>query len=332
MHDEASATKRQERHSGAKGNRVSEVQSVPEVTTITATATATATAAPAHRRRGIAYRLARLAVLFLLVGLVMRFTGLTESFVFYFPSREAFTNPRGAEDVWFNTPDGKRLHGWFIPAADAAPGEQRPTILHCHGNAGNVESHLSFSSFLTRRGFHVFIFDYRGYGRSDAARRLSRSDLAIDALAAFDSLAARPDVDPRRIGLYGVSLGAVFALRVAELRPDAACVCTVAAFSSWGGVAGDHAPFLGPLLIGRGLDPMSLVPKLGTRPYLIIHGVADTIVPCRHADVLEAAANNANVPVRVVRIDCGDHNGVTDGREAQTAIADFFTTSLSPKK
>lgn len=259
---------------------------------------------------------------------MVRLTGWVESSAFYMPSRAAFVNPPGVEDVWITKPDGKRLHAWFVRAVDAAPGEVRPAILHCHGNAGNVESHLAFSQFLTRRGFHVLIFDYRGYGRSDQAGALSRDVLAADALAAYDALVARTDVDAKRVGVYGVSLGGVFALDVAKERASVAAACTVSAFSSWGGVAGDHVPFLGALLVPSGLEPRDLVRGLGARPYLIVHGDADEIVPVRHAAVLEAAAKGAGVAVRVERIHGADHNGIMDRQESRDTVARFFEASL----
>ncbi|MFA6046651.1 MAG: hypothetical protein WC718_16825, partial [Phycisphaerales bacterium] len=136
----------------------------------------------------------RVAALLVLV-LSLRWSGIVESLAFYVPSRHKELTPRGAEEVWITTPDGARLHGWFLRAADAAPGEKRPAVFHCHGNAGNIADHLGFSQFLTQRGVHVLLFDYRGYGESTQDHRLTREKLRTDSLAAFDSLAARTDVD-----------------------------------------------------------------------------------------------------------------------------------------
>ena len=74
-------------------------------------------------------------------------------------------NPTGLghEDVWFESADGTKLHGWFIP--HAVP---RRAILYCHGNG----EHIAFNAGLAARlrdtlQASVFLFDYRGYGRSD---------------------------------------------------------------------------------------------------------------------------------------------------------------------
>ena len=67
------------------------------------------------------------------------------------------------EDVFFTTQDGLRLHGWFIPHQDA-----RATLVWFHGNAGNISGRLANIKLLHDRiNTNIFIFDYRGYGRSE---------------------------------------------------------------------------------------------------------------------------------------------------------------------
>lgn len=65
------------------------------------------------------------------------------------------------EDVWLSVDDTVTVFGWFV---DAGPG--RPVVLWCHGNAGNISYRLDNLGELYRRGLSIFIFDYRGYGRS----------------------------------------------------------------------------------------------------------------------------------------------------------------------
>src|SRR5262249_25444004 len=66
------------------------------------------------------------------------------------------------QDVWFKSEDGSRLHGWFCKAD-----KSRATIFFAHGNAGNIATRVPMLTFLqTNLNVSVFIFDYRGYGRS----------------------------------------------------------------------------------------------------------------------------------------------------------------------
>ncbi len=80
----------------------------------------------------------------------------------YFPARAVPPTPPGYDDVAIETDDGERLHGWFA----AARGPALARILLCHGNAGNVGDRVAHLELLTRAGFDVLAFDYRGYGRS----------------------------------------------------------------------------------------------------------------------------------------------------------------------
>lgn len=265
--------------------------------------------------------------------------GLVESRLFYWPYRQPFLRAPTAEDVYFTTPDGLRLHAWYFPAEGRSPGDPpAPAILHIHGNAGNINSHSEFSSFFIREGYSVLLFDYRGFGRSDLPkRRLCREDLVTDARAALEYLASREDVDPARITLYGVSLGAVIGLAAAAQDPQAAphphttpsSIIAVAGFSSWQGIARDHAGSIACRLIRPGLDATDSIAKLGAQasppPLLIVHGEADEIVPVAHANTLKTAADQAGLDVRVILDPEADHNSIVfTSRELQRRIVEWL--------
>lgn len=271
-------------------------------------------------------RVARILLPFLLVLVVIRLTGCTESLA-YWPSRDDFLTPANYQDVEFQTPDGLTLHGWFMPARDAvAP---TPAVLHPHGNAGNISHHDAFSSFLTDHGISVLLFDYRGYGRSEKKGRLRRNKLLIDTQAALDYLKTRDDVDPTRIGIFGVSLGGAFALPVAAANTDVRCVVTLSTFETWRGVARDWMPVIGPMLFPAGLEPVDALPALAGRPMLIVHGDADKVINVRHANLLYQAAQGAGVDVELFISPGADHNQLIDtDPEARQRIADFFVEHL----
>ncbi len=84
----------------------------------------------------------------------------------YYPERVLLADPGGIgldfETVRFETADGVKLSGWFIPSDSA-----RGVILFCHGNAGNIGHRLESIQIFHRLGLDVLIFDYRGYGQSE---------------------------------------------------------------------------------------------------------------------------------------------------------------------
>ena len=88
-----------------------------------------------------------------------------ENFFVFFPESTLDFHPGEFqleyEDVFFHTQDGRKLHGWYFPLD-----RKSPVILFLHGNAGNISHRLDNIGHLLKRGLQVFIFDYRGYGKS----------------------------------------------------------------------------------------------------------------------------------------------------------------------
>jgi uncharacterized protein len=206
----------------------------------------------------------------------------------------------GAEEVTFETADGLRLGGWFVPAEGReAP---RTAVLVCNGNGGNRSLRAPLAVALARMGLHVLVFDYRGYGGNPG--QPTEAGLATDARAALDSLVVRPEVDPARVVYLGESLGAAVALRLATERPPAALVLR-SPFASLAEVGQLHYPLVPlSLLLRDRYDSAALAGRLAA-PLLVVAGGRDRIVPASHSRRLFAAAPQ---PKRLVVLDGADHN------------------------
>ena len=160
-------------------------------------------------------------------------------------------------------------------------------ILWCHGNAGNIINRLENLRELYRIGLSVFIFDYRGYGRSQG--RPSEEGLYQDALGAHDYLTRTRMIRPERIVLFGRSLGAAVAGELAAQKPAAGLILE-SSFPSIGAVAKFHYGGL-PVhwLLGADFALIDRLPQLSL-PKLIIHGDKDDIIPLELGrQVFEAA-------------------------------------------
>jgi dienelactone hydrolase len=123
--------------------------------------------------------------------------------------------PYATRDVLIGA-QGATLAGTvFVPRGAPRPA---PAVLLLQGSSTNRRSDYRFyADRFARAGFVVLAFDKRGNGESTGDyRRASYDDLVFDARDAFDTLAAQPEVDARRIGLWGLSQGAFLAPRVAE--------------------------------------------------------------------------------------------------------------------
>jgi uncharacterized protein len=306
--------------------------------------------------RRLAIRYVMLSVLTLaLVGLPAGFVLLRrfEAAVTFHPERAPFGGswaaPAGAADVWFETADGVRLHGWFFKArrgreaagaaadaaraggaADASGAGQAggATVLYFHGNGGNVSYAAWVGGALSRRGFDVLLFDYRGYGQSGGEVGGERG-LYADAEAAYRHLVDVLGVEPRRIVLYGQSLGTAAAAEVAARQPCGALVLE-SGLSSASDMAATILPWL-PRALHRlakyRLDTAAKLP--GVRcPVFVAHGDRDEIIPIEQGRKLYAAAPE---PKRLYVVDGAGHNDLTvvGGEPYFAALAEFINRSLA---
>jgi len=253
-----------------------------------------------------------------------------EASVTFHPEREpaggSWKVPAGGEDVWFTTADGVRLHGWFLRAG------QRPaaaTVIFFHGNGGNISYADWVGVNLSRRGFDVLLFDYRGYGRSEGALTDERGIYA-DADAAYDFVVRERGAPPERLALYGQSLGTAAAVDVASRRPCGALVLE-SGLSSAGEMAGVIIPWL-PRFV-RGLtrnkfDSVGKLPRVGC-PVLVAHGDRDEVIPVAQGRALYEAAPE---PKRLVVIPGAGHNdlSIVGGAQYLDALAGFVKESVQP--
>ncbi len=206
---------------------------------------------------------------------------------------------RPFEDVWFAAADGVRLNGWFYAAAPDSP-RRDYVILLCHGNAGNISHRLAHARLLLDTGCSLFLFDYRGYGRSEG--RPSETGTYQDAEAAGDWLEQR-GLPRGRILLVGESLGGGVASEIAHRKPVGGLVL-LSSFTSVPDLGADLFPWLPVRWLSRiRYDTRSKLPEIRV-PVLILHSRADRLVGFHHAEANLAAANP---PKELVELE-GDHN------------------------
>jgi len=235
-------------------------------------------------------------VLALLAALVA--SGCTGAF--FHPHRMLVQTPDRVglryESLALRAADGVKLVAWFMPAA----GKPRATVLFLHGNAENISTHFMNVAWMPAEGFHVLALDYRGYGGSQGKPSLPGAQLDIDA--ALAALLARPDVDARRIVLFGQSLGGALAIHYGARgarRGALRAVIADGAFADYRAIASEKLaasvltwPFqwLPALVVDNDYSPLASVGAVSPLPLLLLHGEADAIVPPHHAQRLYEAA------------------------------------------
>ena len=113
------------------------------------------------------------------------------------------------EEVTVPTADGRALSAWYVPSRNGA------ALLVDHGSGGSRERVVAHVRMLARHGYGVLALDLPGNGESEGHSN-GLGDNAQPAIdAGLDYLARRPDVDPDRIGGFGLSLGAEVLIQAA---------------------------------------------------------------------------------------------------------------------
>jgi fermentation-respiration switch protein FrsA (DUF1100 family) len=226
------------------------------------------------------------------------------------------------EDAWFPAADGTKLFGWYVEAQ-----EDSPVILWCHGNAGNIVNRLDNLRFLFRRNLSVFLFDYRGYGKSQD-RRPSEEGFYLDAIGAHDYLTRVRMIRPERLVIFGRSLGAAVAGDLAVHKP-AAGIILESAFPSIEAVAKFYYGGL-PVhwLLGAEFRLIDRVPALSL-PKLMIHGEQDDIIPL---ELGRQVFDGAKPPKSFHLIAGARHNDTyqVGGSSYFQVFADFASRSIRP--
>jgi len=258
-----------------------------------------------------------IAILWLVTG-----CGLENRLIFH-PTTEILRTPREVgldyQDHYFTTADNVRLHGWFIPHPQASA-----TMIWFHGNAGNISDRVDNIRLLhdkTRIG--IFIFDYRGYGRSPG--RSSEATTYLDGEAAMEFVRSQLKVEGKNLVIFGRSLGAAVAAEMAS-RHDSRAVILESPFVSIREMAKAILPALpiGSLLSAK-FDVIDKVGKI-TAPLLVLHGDQDEIIPFDQGQRVYAAARE---PKQFYRIKGAGHNDtfVTGGDAYYERLRQFIETA-----
>ena len=234
--------------------------------------------------------------------------------------------------------EGTSLPG-IIVHADPVPGRKGPIMLFLDGFDVTKEiQYFRGVPDLAARGVSCLILDGPGNGEAIRFRNLPlHHETERHAGAAYDFLAARPEFDPKRIGIMALSLGGYYAPRAASMDPRFACCI------SWGPEWDYHTKWKQRLeriergevlslsvpwqhllwvfdvktkeeafkkLEGFKLD--GVIQKMRC-PYLLVHGEGDQQAPFAHVQNMMAAAGSQRKELKIfTREEGGYHHCQVD--------------------
>lgn len=204
----------------------------------------------------------------------------------YFPTRQYDLTPGDVglefEDLTLTTADGVAIAAWYVQHPQA-----RGSVLHCHGNAGNMSGRVDDLLAFHQMGYSVLLFDYRGYGRSEG--RPDEQGTYEDAEAARRFLVEEKGESPQRLIIFGRSLGGAVAIELARRHRPAALIVE-ASFTNLPVIGQRQYPFVPVKWLSRfHYDSINKVGGISC-PKLFIHASEDELVPFDNGRRLYEAA------------------------------------------
>lgn len=213
-----------------------------------------------------------------------------------------------AEVVSFESLDGTRLAGLFLPGREDCPG-----LILCHGYFKSLDEPFDLGMALNREGYNVFLFDFRACGLSGGRFTTIGYKETLDVLAAVRFLKSR--LSGRPIGLLGISMGAAAGMAAASRSEEIQCLVLDSPYADLKGVVQkkvrDFAPHPWLVPLGRAsvwageilscrrfidFRPASYFPALAPRPILLIFGERDGYLPREQIiGLAEAATENTQL-------------------------------------
>ena len=220
--------------------------------------------------------------------------------------------------VTLRTSDGLAIRGVFLeqPGADL-------TVLFSHGNAEDLGDVMPWLEFLREQGFSVFCYDYRGYGRSDG--RPSEMGVNLDIRAAYDYLVTDVGKPPGSIIAYGFSVGGGPSVHLASTVPVGGLILQSTFVSAY------RVMTRIPLIPFDRFRNGAVLERV-TCPVLVIHGMADRVIPFWHGEALYRQARSPKQKLWLEGVGHNDLPGPHAGvfAEALHTFADTVRSCTQP--
>jgi uncharacterized protein len=248
----------------------------------------------------------------------------------FFPSGKVDRDPSlyqlPYEEVNLPIAQTDQLNGWWIPSDQP----NAPVLLYFHHNAVNIGANVSQALQFHRLGYSIFIFDYRGFGKSKGAFP-TEPQLYEDAQTAWNYLTQTRKIPADRIIIYGHSVGGAIATDLASKHPEAAALVVQSSFTRMRDMTkrfGLYWIFPMELLLRQRFESEEKMKEI-TMPVLIITGTNDIQIPTAMGQRLHAAAKSSKK--QLIIIPGGSHDNHLSEPHRQS-MQQFLSPVLQTKK
>jgi len=236
----------------------------------------------------------------LILVLLFIFSLTSCSSLFFYPDKKHYANPLidliEKRDVYFKSGDGVRLHGWYIFSDRENP---KGVVVHFHGNAENISTYVGYIYWLLEQGYDVFMFDYRGYGRSEG--KPDFKGIHEDGLSAIEK--AYEIGRSKKLIIFGQSLGgavSIYCTAKSEYKENIKALIVDSPFADYRLIVKDRLrsfflfyplSFIAPWFFDNYYSPLKWIDYVRPVPVIFIHGREDSVIPYTHTLLLSERVN-----------------------------------------
>lgn len=267
------------------------------------------------------------ALAFLLIGylFIVGLITLLQNQLIFHPAKEHWDTPDRLNMTWsehrVKTTDGVLLHGWMIGNP-----EDQPVVVYSHGNAGNISGRIDIAGVIANQGAAVFLYDYRGYGKSEGTP--TEEGIYTDGKAVVYYLRDELNISTDQMVFFGRSLGGAVATRQAAKFVGAGLVLD-SAFLSGKEIATDIYPFIPKFLVRLDFPVGEDLRRSATQRVMIMHAKSDRIIPFRHGEELyQNASDDSSKTATFVELRGGHNTSFIESREMYARIWSEFLSKI----
>lgn len=235
------------------------------------------------------------------------------------------------EDLYLETEDGELLHCYCLKHDRKLPGYTNKTVLILSPNAGNIGHALPIvSMFYKNFGYNVFIYSYRGYGKSTG--KPSETGLRLDAQAMMSYIAKDEQLLDSSLILYGRSLGGAVAIYISSLMgASVQGLILENTFLSIPKTVPHIFPFLKyfTFFVHQKWELEKLVPLIPPSIPVLFHSARkDEIVPPSHMDRIYELSQSTDKTF--FKYSNSQHNDTVVQQEYWERVHDFIKDKVNP--
>jgi fermentation-respiration switch protein FrsA (DUF1100 family) len=275
-----------------------------------------------------------LGLRFEVICLLFALSGCSPQRYFYYPNKQLYYAPETMHVTYdmleYPSLNGKTLYAILM----RTPEKPRGTVVHFHGNFGNLSNHFPLSIFLLKRGFDVLIFDYEGYGASEG--HPTPEHTVEDGIATIRYAQAHLRDPHTGVVLLGQSLGGAVGVVVTAKEPLVKAAVIEAGFSSYSTMGKEVLQrsawtwlfsWVAPAFLSKKYDPIRYVADISPRPVFFIHGDKDKIVPLHMSQDLYEKAKE---PKRIWIVPGAGHLDChrIAGKKYEEEIVNFYDEAI----